>query len=509
MEINLDNKEYQYALNLIKNTNQTFFLTGKAGTGKSTFLKHITNTVSKEFVVLAPTGIASVNVKGMTINSFFLFPLRPLLHNDSGIKRFPKGSEKRELIEVMDTLIIDEISMVRADIIDAIDCSLRKNGGDENLPFGGKQVVFVGDVFQLEPVASKKSGEQEIINQLYNNPYFFNARVFEKIKFFTIELLKVYRQNDTDFINLLDKVRINETANTDLIKLNNRLITSADLKSKEYIITLSTTNEIANDVNQQKLAEINNIKYIYEAEITGVFETNRYPTDIELNLKVGAQIIFIKNDSYKRWFNGTIGKVKHLSDEEITIILENGDYYTLEKVIWENTKYKFNRILNKIESEVTGTFEQYPLKLAWAITIHKSQGLTFDKIIIDFGRGTFAYGQAYVALSRVRTINGLFLKRKIVTSDISVNEAVKEFAKSFNDDKAIKEYINYNIESPDEKKIVQNIFIQNPDLFVQLITDYFPNYIDNAKIIVKEIFIKNPALFIDLLSHYQLSSLPK
>ena len=181
MEINLDNKEYQYALNLIKNTNQTFFLTGKAGTGKSTFLKHITNTVSKEFVVLAPTGIASVNVKGMTINSFFLFPLRPLLHNDSGIKRFPKGSEKRELIEVMDTLIIDEISMVRADIIDAIDCSLRKNGGDENLPFGGKQVVFVGDVFQLEPVASKKSGEQEIINQLYNNPYFFNARVFEKI----------------------------------------------------------------------------------------------------------------------------------------------------------------------------------------------------------------------------------------------------------------------------------------------------------------------------------------
>ncbi|HQZ23858.1 MAG TPA: AAA family ATPase, partial [Flavobacterium sp.] len=444
MEINLDNKEYQYALNLIKNTNQTFFLTGKAGTGKSTFLKHITNTVSKEFVVLAPTGIASVNVKGMTINSFFLFPLRPLLHNDSGIKRFPKGSEKRELIEVMDTLIIDEISMVRADIIDAIDCSLRKNGGDENLPFGGKQVVFVGDVFQLEPVASKKSGEQEIINQLYNNPYFFNARVFEKIKFFTIELLKVYRQNDTDFINLLDKVRINETANTDLIKLNNRLITSADLKSKEYIITLSTTNEIANDVNQQKLAEINNIKYIYEAEITGVFETNRYPTDIELNLKVGAQIIFIKNDSYKRWFNGTIGKVKHLSDEEITIILENGDYYTLEKVIWENTKYKFNRILNKIESEVTGTFEQYPLKLAWAITIHKSQGLTFDKIIIDFGRGTFAYGQAYVALSRVRTINGLFLKRKIVTSDISVNEAVKEFAKSFNDDKAIKEYINYN-----------------------------------------------------------------
>ena len=501
-ELELNNTEYQNALDLIQNTNQTFFLTGKAGTGKSTFLKHITDTVSKEFVVLAPTGIAAVNVKGMTINSFFVFPLRPLLINDSGIKSFPINSLKRDLIEAMDTLIIDEISMVRADIIDAIDCSLRMNGGDENLPFGGKQIVFVGDVFQLEPVASNKSGEQEIINRFYSNPYFFNAKVFEQVKLITIELLKVYRQKDTDFINLLDKVRINEIERTDLDKLNKRLITSADRGNKEFVITLSTTNKIANRVNQEKLAEINKQQYSFEAKITGSYDANRYPTDLELNLKVGAQIVFIKNDTDKRWFNGTIGKIKELSDYEITIVLENGNSYTLEKVIWENTIYKFNRKLNKIESKVTGTFEQYPLKLAWAITIHKSQGLTFDKIIIDFGRGTFANGQAYVALSRVRTINGLFLERKIVSSDIKVSKAVKEFAKSFNDEKAIKEYINCNIESSDEKKIVQNIFTQNPELFVQLITDYFPKYRDNAKVIVKEIFIKNPELFLDMISTY-------
>lgn len=501
-ELELNNKEYQNALDLIQNTNQSFFLTGKAGTGKSTFLKHITDTVSKEFVVLAPTGIAAVNVKGMTINSFFVFPLRPLLINDSGIKSFPINSLKRDLIEAMDTLIIDEISMVRADIIDAIDCSLRMNGGDENLPFGGKQVVFVGDVFQLEPVASNKSGEQEIINRFYSNPYFFNAKVFEQVKLITIELLKVYRQKDTDFINLLDKVRINEIERTDLDKLNKRQITTADRGNKEFVITLSTTNDIVNAVNQEKLSEINKRQYSFEAQISGSYDTNRYPTDLELNLKVGAQIVFIKNDPDKRWFNGTIGKIKELSDYEITIVLENGNSYTLEKVIWENTIYKFNRKLNKIESKVTGTFEQYPLKLAWAITIHKSQGLTFDKIIIDFGRCTFANGQAYVALSRVRTINGLFLERKIVSSDIKVSKDVKEFAKSYNDEKAIKEYINCNIESSDEKKIVQNIFTQNPELFIQLITDYFPKYRDNAKVIVKEIFIKNPELFLDIISTY-------
>lgn len=502
MAIQLDNNEFQYALDLIQKTNQTFFLTGKAGTGKSTFLKYITSTVSKKFVVLAPTGIASVNVKGMTINSFFLFPLRPLLPDDSEIKRFAIGSIKRELIEAMDTLIIDEVSMVRADIIDAIDRSLRINGGDKNLPFGGKQVVFVGDVFQLEPVASNKNGEQEIIKRLYTNPYFFNAKVFDTVKLKTIELLQVYRQNDLDFISLLDKVRINEIDSKDLARLNKRLFSNDELDREEFIITLSTTNYIANHVNQQKLAEIEKQEYSYEAQITGVFESNRYPTDVELNLKVGAQIVFIKNDVDKRWFNGTIGKIKNLSKNGITVLLENGEFYALEQEVWENTTYKFNRKLNKIESQVTGDFKQYPLKLAWAITIHKSQGLTFDKIIIDFGRGAFAYGQAYVALSRARTINGLFLRRKIVSSDIKVSRAVKEFAKSYNGEKDNGEYFNYTTESLHEKKIVQNIFIRNPELFFQLITNYFPQYKDKSKITCNEIFIKNPELFLGIISKF-------
>lgn len=473
MEINLENKEFQNALELIKNSNQTFFLTGKAGTGKSTFLRHIIETVSKKFVIVAPTGIASVNVKGVTIHSFFSFPLRPLLPDDYEIKTFSNGSEKRHVIEAMDTLIIDEISMVRVDIIDAIDCSLRRNSGNPNLPFGGKQVVFVGDVFQLEPVTSNKTGEYEIIKEIYGNPYFFNAKVFEKINFFTIELLKIYRQTDRDFIDLLDKVRIKEVSQIDLDKINTRIISENELINNEFTITLSTTNAIANQINTQKLIEINTQQFTYNAEISGVFEDSKFPTDVELNLKVGAQVVFIKNDSEKRWFNGTIGKIEELADKKIIIKLEDGNTNVVEPVIWDNIKFQYNRTLNKIESEVIGTFQQYPLKLAWAITIHKSQGLTFDKIIIDFGRGAFASGQAYVALSRARTIKGLFLKRRIFTTDIIVHNEVKEFAKSYNDKKAIERSITQCKELSENKYLVKQIFLKNPKLFVDLISRYY------------------------------------
>ncbi|RKS93846.1 UvrD-like helicase family protein [Flavobacterium limicola] len=473
MEINLENKEFQNALELIENTNQTFFLTGKAGTGKSTFLKHIIKTVSKNFVVIAPTGIAAVNVNGVTIHSFFSFPLRPILPDDDDIKTFSKGSEKRSVIEAMDTLIIDEISMVRVDIIDAIDCSLRRNSGNPNLPFGGKQVVFVGDVFQLEPVTSSKTGEYEIIKEIYGNPYFFSAKVFKKINFCTVELLKVYRQTDLDFINLLDKVRIKEISQIDLDKINTRLISDKELINNEFTIMLSTTNDIANRVNQQKLIEISSKLFNYNAEISGVFDESKYPTDIELNLKVGAQVVFIKNDSEKKWFNGTIGKIEKLEDKKIIVKLEDGNTHDVEPVVWDNIKFQYNRILNKIESEVIGTFQQYPLKLAWAITIHKSQGLTFDKIIIDLGRGAFASGQAYVALSRARTIKGLFLKRRIFTTDIIVHNEVKKFAKSYNDETVIVESIKQGKELAENKDIVKEIFLKNPKLFVDLISRYY------------------------------------
>ena len=415
MTIETNNIEFQTALELIQETNQSFFLTGKAGTGKSTFLKHIVETVSKDFVVIAPTGIAAVNVGGVTIHSFFQFPLRPLLPEDEDIKIFWKDSERRKIISAMDTLIIDEISMVRADLIDGIDYSLRKNGGNPNLPFGGKQVVFVGDIFQLEPVTIKNSGEQKIISEIYGSSYFYNAKVFERVSLFTVELQKVYRQTDSAFISLLDKVRVKEISQTDLNKINTRVFSQSELNKNDFAITLTTKNDLADIVNIKKLTELKTDSFTYNAEVSDEFEESKYPTEPELTLKIGAQVIFIKNDTDKRWVNGTIGQVSGLTDTEIKVMLKDGEIYSVEKRIWENIKYQYNQEKKKIEQEIVGTFKQYPLKLAWAITIHKSQGLTFDRVVVDFGCGTFASGQAYVALSRVTSFEGLFLKQKYYT----------------------------------------------------------------------------------------------
>jgi tetratricopeptide (TPR) repeat protein len=439
MTLDTNNIEFQTALELIQETNQSFFLTGKAGTGKSTFLKHIVETVSKDFVVVAPTGIAAVNVGGVTIHSFFQFPLRPLLPEDEDIKIFWKDSEKRKIISAMDTLIIDEISMVRADLIDGIDYSLRKNGGNPNLPFGGKQVVFVGDIFQLEPVTIKNSGEQKIISEIYGSAYFYNAKVFERVSLFTVELQKVYRQTDSVFISLLDKVRVKEISQTDLNKINTRVFSQSELNKNDFAITLTTKNDLADTVNFKKISELKTDPFTYNAEVSGEFEESKYPTEPELTLKVGAQVIFIKNDTDKRWVNGTIGQVSGLTDTEIKVKLKDGEIYSVEKRIWENIKYQYNKEKKKIEQEIVGTFKQYPLKLAWAITIHKSQGLTFDKVVVDFGSGTFASGQAYVALSRATSFEGLFLKQKLNSTDIYIDDEIKEFAKTFNDQTRINE----------------------------------------------------------------------
>jgi hypothetical protein len=442
MELDLDNIEFQMALDLIQETNQSFFLTGKAGTGKSTFLKHIVETTSKNYVVVAPTGIAAVNVGGVTIHSFFQFPLRPLLPEDEDIKMFWKNSEKRKIISAMDTLIIDEVSMVRADLIDGIDYSLRRNGGNPNLPFGGKQVVFVGDIFQLEPVTIRKSGEQKIINEIYGSAYFYNAKVFEKINLFTVELQKVYRQTDPAFISLLDKVRVKETLQTDIDRLNSRVFSESELKKKEFAITLTTKNDLADRVNSIKLSELKTNPFKYTAEVSGEFEESKYPTEPEMILKEGSQVIFIKNDTDKRWVNGTIGQVNELTDTTIKVKLKDGSVHSVDKRVWENIKYQYNKEKKKIEQEIVGTFKQYPLKLAWAITIHKSQGLTFDRVVINFGDGAFASGQAYVALSRATTFEGLFLKQKMHTTDIYIDEEIKDFAKSFNNISVIKQKLN-------------------------------------------------------------------
>lgn len=439
MELDLDNPEFKIAFEIVKDTNQTFFLTGKAGTGKSTFLKYIINNIDKNFVVVAPTGIAAVNVNGVTLFSFFQFPLRPLLPEDEEIKTFWKDSEKRKIISSMETLIIDEVSMVRADIIDGIDYSLRKNGGNPNLPFGGKQVVFIGDIFQLEPVAKKRSGEYKIINEIYGSPYFYNAKVFERIDLFTVELQKVYRQKDSDFVSLLDKVRIKNVSQVDIERINTRFFPEGELKKEEFAITLTTINALADKVNNEKLCELKTNPFIYLAEVSGEFEESKYPTDPELTLKVGAQVIFIKNDIERRWVNGTIGQIIELENSVIKVKLENGIIHSVEKRVWENTKYQYDKKNKKIEQEVIGTFKQYPLKLAWAITIHKSQGLTFDRVVIDFGKGTFASGQAYVALSRVTTFEGLLLKKKMHASDIFIDEEIIDFWKCFNQKEVIGE----------------------------------------------------------------------
>jgi tetratricopeptide (TPR) repeat protein len=376
---------------------------------------------------------------GVTIHSFFQFPLRPLLPEDEDIKIFWKDSEKRKIISAMDTLIIDEISMVRADLIDGIDYSLRKNGGNPNLPFGGKQVVFVGDIFQLEPVTIKNSGEQKIISEIYGSAYFYNAKVFERVSLFTVELQKVYRQTDSVFISLLDKVRVKEISQTDLNKINTRVFSQSELNKDDFAITLTTKNDLADTVNFKKLSELKTEPFAYNAEVSGEFEESKYPTEPELTLKVGAQVIFIKNDTDKRWVNGTIGQVSGLTDTEIKVKLKDGEIYSVEKRLWENIKYQYNKEKKKIEQEIVGTFKQYPLKLAWAITIHKSQGLTFDKVVVDFGSGTFASGQAYVALSRATSFEGLFLKQKLNSTDIYIDDEIKEFAKTFNDQTKINE----------------------------------------------------------------------
>jgi Leucine-rich repeat (LRR) protein len=287
-------------------------------------------------------------------------------------------------------------------------------------------------MFQLEPVSIKSTGEYKIIKEFYKSLYFYGANIFNEVNLVSIELQKVYRQKNLEFIQLLDKVRTKEIKSEDIAKLNQRVVTDAQLKNKEFTITLTTTNGLALNVNKSKLSKLHSVLITYHANVSGEFQKGKYPTELELELKVGAQVIFIKNDAEKRWVNGTIGQVSELSEDEIKVTLENGDIYSVEKRSWENIKFQYNREKRKIEQEIVGTFEQYPLKLAWAITIHKSQGLTFESVVIDFGRGTFASGQAYVALSRATTLEGLFLKKKIFISDIRIDKEIIEFSKAYN-----------------------------------------------------------------------------
>ena len=449
-QLDTNNKEFQDALQLITHTRQSVFLTGKAGTGKSTFLKYICNHTKKKYVVLAPTGIAAINAGGVTLHSFFKLPFRPMLPDDPDLSlshgrifeffKYPK--EKRKIIAEVDLIIIDEISMVRADIIDCVDRILRVYSGNMRLPFGGKQLLFVGDVFQLEPVVP--SDQKEILSLFYASPFFFSARVFKDINLVPIELQKVYRQTDSVFINILDRIRNNAARKQELDTLNGRYFPSFEPQNEDMYITLATRRDQVDFINEKKLAELPGEEYVSVGKIEGDFPESSLPTQLNLSIKEQAQVIFIDNDYERRWVNGTIGMVSGIDENgNVYVLLESGVEHLVEPTSWRNYKYKYNEKEKRIEEEIVGTFEQLPIRLAWAITVHKSQGLTFSRVVVDLTGGAFAGGQTYVALSRCTSLEGLVLKSKISSRDIFIRKEIVEFSQIFNNqaliEKSLKE----------------------------------------------------------------------
>lgn len=449
-QLDTNNKEFQDALQLITHTRQSVFLTGKAGTGKSTFLKYICNHTKKKYVVLAPTGIAAINAGGVTLHSFFKLPFRPMLPDDPDLSlshgrifeffKYPK--EKRKIIAEVDLIIIDEISMVRADIIDCVDRILRVYSGNMRLPFGGKQLLFVGDVFQLEPVVP--SDQKEILSLFYVSPFFFSARVFKDINLVPIELQKVYRQTDPVFINVLDRIRNNAARKQELDTLNGRYFPSFEPQNEDMYITLATRRDQVDFINEKKLAELPGEEYVSVGKIEGDFPESSLPTQLNLSIKEQAQVIFIDNDYERRWVNGTIGMVSGIDENgNVYVLLESGVEHLVEPTSWRNYKYKYNEKERRIEEEIVGTFEQLPIRLAWAITVHKSQGLTFSRVVVDLTGGVFAGGQTYVALSRCTSLEGLVLKSKISSRDIFIRKEIVEFSQIFNNqaliEKSLKE----------------------------------------------------------------------
>ena len=432
--IDPQNAEQQKAFDLVAKTNTCLFITGKAGTGKTTFIKRIQEEINKNFLVLAPTGIAAIAVGGQTMHSFFGFPMQALgPHTEINL-----SNDKFQILKETDTIIVDEVSMVRSDMVDGMDRCLRMVF-KTNMPFGGKQVVFVGDLFQLPPVVKEGSADAEMLHDLYGAglPFFYKAFVLKRMNLPKIEFQKVYRQSDEDFLNILNKMRDGEVTNEDLALLNEHV--KKDTKGDDYSVTLTSFNYMAEKINDEKLNAIEEEEFCYQAEIHDDFKKNDAPVPEFLRLKVGAQVIFCRNYPQAGYMNGTIGKVSKLDETHIYVTLENGAEINVSKVDWENLQSKYNSQTHKMESEVVGSFTQFPLKLAWAITIHKSQGMTFDKMHFDLSRGTFQAGQAYVAISRLRSLKGLTLSNPILPHHVTQNQEVRVFANSFNDEGLIND----------------------------------------------------------------------
>ena len=429
----------QKALQIIQFTRRSLFLTGKAGTGKSTFMRHIAATIKKKHIILAPTGIAAINAGGSTLHSFFKLPFHPLLPND---KRYSTrnirdtlkyNGEKNKLLREVELIIIDEISMVRADIIDFIDKVLRIYNRNMREPFGGKQLLLVGDIYQLEPVI--KEEERQLLRPFYPSNFFFDAQVFREMQLIAVELKKVYRQRDAQFIALLDHIRTSHVSDSDLRLLNAQVNAEIGAEAGRLSITLSGRRDTVDYINEKQLNTLPDQPTIFYGHIEGEFPESSLPTPMELEVKTGAQVLFIKNDKERRWVNGTLGTIIGFGDEEDGIIYvrtEDGRDFDVQREIWSNVRYTFNEKEQKIEEEEIGSYQQFPLRLAWAITVHKSQGLTFNNVKIDFTGGVFAGGQTYVALSRCTSLQGISLQEPIRRENIFVRTEVTNFARNYN-----------------------------------------------------------------------------
>ncbi len=486
-EIDIDNKEFQDVWKLIRCTRQSVFLTGKAGTGKSTFLKYICANTKKKHVVLAPTGIAAVNVGGVTMHSFFKIPFKPVLPDDPEFDNHRLKSRMRysknfvELLRALDLIIIDEISMVRADVIDFIDKILRTYSGNSREPFGGKQLLFVGDIFQLEPVVT--GDMRDILSRYYRHPFFFCARVFSQLSVVPVELRKVYRQTESGFVSLLDRIRSGGPTDADIALLNTRIVNNSPCAhcNERMVMTLATTRSMVDYINDRHLEALPGDEITYLGETSGDFPENSLPTSLELTLKVGAQVVFIRNDMEKRWVNGTIGKVYLAGNDRLVVTLEDGTAHSVEPVVWHNIRYEYDENTHKVVEHELGYFKQFPLKLAWALTIHKSQGLTFNNVIIDIGQGTFSGGQAYVALSRCRSLEGMELASAINKRDVFINPAVVEFSRNFNDSRLIESALERAKADDLFLKALEAIDNENPaeafDLFIEALR--IRNELDN------------------------------
>lgn len=422
------NEQLELAWQFVERTGVNVFLTGKAGTGKTTFLRQLKERSPKRMIVVAPTGVAAINAGGVTIHSFFQFPLAPYVPGSSfntKDERFRFSKEKKRIIRTLDLLVIDEISMVRADLLDQIDAVLRLHK-DRNRPFGGVQLLMIGDLSQLAPVA--RESDWTLLREYYTTPYFFGSKALQQTRHVTIELQHVYRQTDTTFVDILNEVRENRLTANGLAMLNSRYCKEEKVLNSEGVIRLTTHNLTANNYNEQRMDSLKGKRYTYEAEITGTFPESSYPAEKTLELKKGSQVMFLKNDTQgARYYNGKLGIITSLDDDHIKVRgLDDGTEVEVTPDVWTNARYVIDKESKEIREEIDGEFRQYPLRLAWAITVHKSQGLTFDRAVIDVN-AAFAAGQVYVALSRLRSLEGLLLTAPLSPAAVKTDVAVTQY----------------------------------------------------------------------------------